>query len=152
LEGQSVQKSFIYANIKNGGLGFPNMEDQYAAYKVNHVAKLMSTEEGRRILVVCINLREKMAVNQNLIHSLEAACNQLGIDWPDWTRFKREGKTFEWDKNERNGKHQFNFIDKATNHQYKGNVESIHKSLIVHARMEYDYEKFSRFNTRGLIN
>jgi hypothetical protein len=42
------------------------------------------------------------------------------------------------DKNEKNGKQQFNFIDKVIKHEYKGNVENIYKSLIVHAKMKYE--------------
>jgi hypothetical protein len=51
LKGQSVQLSFIYGNARNGGLGVPNMHDEYAAYKINHVANLLSTEENKSILL-----------------------------------------------------------------------------------------------------
>jgi hypothetical protein len=43
---QCFQKSFIYADVKNGGLGVPNMEAEYAAFKVNHIVNLMSTTDG----------------------------------------------------------------------------------------------------------
>jgi hypothetical protein len=35
---------------------------------------------------------------------------------------------------------------------YDGNLKNIHRSLVNHARIGYDYENYSRFNTRGLIN
>jgi hypothetical protein len=70
----------------------------------------------------------------------------------NWTKFRRDGKAFEWDKKEKNAKLRFNSIYKVIKHEYKGNIENIHKGLIVHARMKYNYENFSRFNTRGLIN
>jgi hypothetical protein len=103
LKGQSIQKSFIYANVMNGGLDVPNINDGYAAYRVNHVANLMSTEVGRQILLGCINLNKKIAVNQDLIRSLEKALDQFGIDWPDWTMFRRDGKAFEWTKTKKMG-------------------------------------------------
>jgi hypothetical protein len=31
LGGQAIQRSFIYANVRNGGLGIPCMEDEYHA-------------------------------------------------------------------------------------------------------------------------
>jgi hypothetical protein len=31
LKGQNLQKSIIYPSVKNGGLGIPCMEDEYAA-------------------------------------------------------------------------------------------------------------------------
>jgi hypothetical protein len=36
-------------------------------------------------------------------------------------------------------------------HKYKGRIENIHKSLITHVRVKYDFENYSRFNTRNLI-
>jgi hypothetical protein len=33
LDGQTIQKSFIYANVRNGGLGIPCLVDEYNAYK-----------------------------------------------------------------------------------------------------------------------
>jgi hypothetical protein len=49
--GQSIQKSYLYASAKFGGLGLPCMRDEYAAYKVSHVANLLSTKEGKKILM-----------------------------------------------------------------------------------------------------
>jgi hypothetical protein len=45
-------------------------------------------------------LYKKIVVNQDLIFSFEKALNQLEIEWPDWDKFKRDRKSFEWDKNE----------------------------------------------------
>jgi hypothetical protein len=66
LKGQSLQLSFIYGNARNGGLGVPNMEDEYAAIKINHVANLLSTDEGKNILLGYIN-DEKWFTVTNLI-------------------------------------------------------------------------------------
>jgi hypothetical protein len=57
IGGQSIQRSFIYANVRNGGLEIPCMKDEYAAYKVNHIANLISTEKGKRILKGYIELK-----------------------------------------------------------------------------------------------
>jgi hypothetical protein len=35
---------------------------------------------------------------------------------------------------------------------YDDNLKNIHRSLVNHARIGYDHENYSRFNTRGLIN
>jgi hypothetical protein len=35
---------------------------------------------------------------------------------------------------------------------YDGTLKNIHRSLVNHARIDYDYENYCRFNTRGLIN
>jgi hypothetical protein len=50
VKGQTLPLSFIYASIKNGGLGVPCMKDEYAAYKVHHIANLLPTIDGRGIL------------------------------------------------------------------------------------------------------
>jgi hypothetical protein len=79
--------------------------------------------------------------------------NHLKIDWPDWERFKADRLNFEWTPNEKkNGKSQFRFIDARTKHEYSSRVENIHKCLIEHARIVYDYDNYSRHYTRGLIN
>jgi hypothetical protein len=36
--------------VENGGLEIPCMEDEYAAYKIHHMATLMSILDGQRIL------------------------------------------------------------------------------------------------------
>jgi hypothetical protein len=103
LKGQSLQLSFIYGNTPNGGLGVPNMEDEYAAYKINHLANLFSTEEGKSILLGHINIDKKIAKNQNVVKSFEEALETLKVELPDWERFNREGKSFSWSVNERTG-------------------------------------------------
>jgi hypothetical protein len=70
------------------------MEDEYAAYKINHVANLLSTEEGRNILIGYVNFNKRIAKNQDVIASFEEALKTLNVDLPDWERFKREGKSF----------------------------------------------------------
>jgi hypothetical protein len=42
-------------------------------------------------------------------------------------------------------------IDQISKYEYKGNLENINKSLITCAKMKFDYENYSRFNSRGLI-
>jgi hypothetical protein len=91
-----LQLSFIYGNARNGGLGVPNMEDKYAAYKINHVSNLLSTDEGKRILLGYININKKIAKNQDVIWSFEEALKTLKVELPDWERFKREGQKFNW--------------------------------------------------------
>jgi hypothetical protein len=53
IDGQAIQKSFIYANVRHGGLGIPCMVDEY---KVNHIANLLSSEEGKKVLNGYLNL------------------------------------------------------------------------------------------------
>jgi hypothetical protein len=47
---QSLQKSFLYTNVRNGGLGLPCMKDEYRAYKVHDIAHLMSVNEPKEVL------------------------------------------------------------------------------------------------------
>jgi hypothetical protein len=47
------------------------MMDEYAAYKINHIANLMSTEEGKKTLHGYINFKKKIAANQDLIRSFD---------------------------------------------------------------------------------
>jgi hypothetical protein len=68
LGGQAIQKSFIYANVRNGGVGIPCLVDEYNAYKVNHIANLLSSEEGKKILNGYCNLKGKIAKNQDLMN------------------------------------------------------------------------------------
>jgi hypothetical protein len=103
--------------------------------------------------MVIINFKKKIVANQYLIGSFEKALNHLKIDWPDEKRFKADRLNFEWAPNEKkNWKLQFHFIDARTKHEYNGNVENSHKCLFEHARRVYDYDNYSRYNTRGLIN
>jgi hypothetical protein len=81
--GLSLQISFIYASVRNGRLGIPRMMDEYAAYKVHHVASLMSTTDGRGILDGYLNIRKKVAKHLSLIDSLEQALKYLRIKWLD---------------------------------------------------------------------
>jgi hypothetical protein len=63
-----------------------------------------------------------------------------------------QGTGWDWKVNEKdNGRKYFNFIDRVSGHKYKGRIENIHKSLISHTRVPYDFENYSRFNTRNLI-
>jgi hypothetical protein len=91
IGGQSIQKSFIYANVRNGDLGIPCMRDEYDAYKVNHIANLMSSEEGKKNLVGYIEMKNKVTKNQDLIVFLEKALSRLNISWQDWNEFKLQG-------------------------------------------------------------
>jgi hypothetical protein len=112
----------------------------------------MSTEEGKKILNGYIHFLKKIASNQDLIGFFEKTLNHWKLDWPDWERFKADRLNFEWTSNEKkNGKLQFHFINERTKHEYCGKVENIHKCLIEHARIVYDYDNYSRYNTRGSL-
>jgi hypothetical protein len=149
---QTIQRSFIYANVRNGGLGILCMVNEYNAYKVNHVANLLSSEDGKKILGGCLNMTGKIAKNQDLVKALEDALGKLNITWCDWDDFKVQRTTWEWKTNEKDdNKSYFNFIDRSSKHKYKGRIENIHKSLISHTRVAFDFENYSRFNTRNLI-
>jgi spore maturation protein CgeB len=63
LKGQSIQMRFIYANVRNGGLGVPNMVNEYAACKINHMANLIWIEEGKKILMGYFDLNRIIVVN-----------------------------------------------------------------------------------------
>jgi hypothetical protein len=131
IGGQSIQKSFIYANVRNGGLGIPCMIDEYDAYKVNLFANLMSYEEDKKILIGYNEMKSKITKNQDLIVALEKSLKRLNIIWQDWEDFKLQGINWEWRSDEKeNGRESFNFVDLVSQHKYKGKVENIHKSLI----------------------
>jgi hypothetical protein len=113
---------------------------------------LLSTDEVKHILLSNININKKIEKNQDVIKSFEEALKTLKVELPDWERFKREGQEFNWSVNERTGNSEVIMIDKTSGHVYKGKVDNIHKMLITHAKIKYDYENYSRYNTRGLIN
>jgi hypothetical protein len=60
IKGQALQRSFIYANVRNGGLGALNMLNEYHAYKVNHIANMLSSEDGKKMLNGYISLKGKI--------------------------------------------------------------------------------------------
>jgi hypothetical protein len=70
------------------------MQDEYAAYKINHVANLLTNEEGKSILLGYTKISKKIAKNQDVIKSFEDAMESLKVELPDWERFKRKGKKF----------------------------------------------------------
>jgi hypothetical protein len=148
--GQSFQK--IYASAKYGGVGLPCMVDEYAAYKVSHVANMLSTSEGKNILKGYLSIHEDVPDNQDLIRSLETALKHLQLKWQDWERFIEEKeKTWEFTKNEKSGLEKFKFKDLRRGQTIKGRIKNIHKCLIVHSKIPYDYENYSKFSTRALI-
>jgi hypothetical protein len=81
--------------IRNGGLGVPSMKYEYAAYKVHHIANLMSTTDEREILDGYLNMKKKMVKYLSLIDSLEEALNHLGIKWLDLGEFIEKRRKFE---------------------------------------------------------
>jgi hypothetical protein len=87
-----------------------------------------------------------------VIKSFEEALKTLKVELPDWERFKREGLKFNWSVNEKTGNSEVIIIDKTSEHVYKGKVDNVHKMLITHAKVKYENENYSRYNTRGLIN
>jgi hypothetical protein len=56
------------------------MDDKYTAYKVHHIANLISTEEGKRIVMDYLSFKKKLARNQDLIEILEKALEHLKIN------------------------------------------------------------------------
>jgi hypothetical protein len=128
------------------------MEDEYASYKIHHITNLMATTDGKGILDGYLNCKKKTAQHLDLLGSLEKALGDLNIDWLDWNDFKQKRRSFNWTLNEKTGKPQFRFIDKTTKETIEGNLLNFHKTIINHARIKYDYDNYTRFNTRGLIN
>jgi hypothetical protein len=59
------------------------MKYEYTAYKINHVAKLMSITNERGILDGYLNMKRKVAQHLGLIDSLEEVLDHLGIKWSD---------------------------------------------------------------------
>jgi hypothetical protein len=152
VKGKTLPLSFVYASVRNGGLGVPCKKDEYAAYKVHHIANLMSTTDGQGILDGYLNMKRKVAQHLSIIDSLGKALNYLRIKWLDWVEFVEKRRKFEWTHNEKNNKARFRFRETTTGPIYDSNLKNIHRSLVNHARIGYDYENYSRFNTRGLIN
>jgi hypothetical protein len=58
---------------------------------VNHVANLLSSEDGKKILKGYYDLKGKIAKNQDLVEGLETALSELHITWCDWEDFKLQG-------------------------------------------------------------
>jgi hypothetical protein len=112
----------------------------------------MSTTDRRGILEDYLNIRKKAAKHLSIIDSLEQALKHLGIKWLDRDEFFEKRRRFEWTLNEKTSKTQFRFQDETTGSIYDGNLKNIHRSLVNHARIVYDYEMYGRFNARGLIN
>jgi hypothetical protein len=110
---------------------------------VNHVANLLSSEDGKKILNGYLLLKGKVARNQDLVKDLKEALKWLNIKWCDWDDFVLQGVNWDWKINEKdNWKQYFNFIDTTSQHKYKGIKENIHKSVIAHSKVKYDYENY----------
>jgi hypothetical protein len=73
IKGQCLQKSFIYANGRNGELGVRCMIDECAAYKVHLIANLMLTEEWESILMGYLCFNKKLVHNRDFIETLGKA-------------------------------------------------------------------------------
>jgi hypothetical protein len=92
---QSFPLSFIYSSVRNGRLGVPCMKDEYAPYKVYHLANLILTTDGQGILDDNLNMKKKVAKHLNVIDSLEEALNHLKIKWLDWDEFVEKRRMFD---------------------------------------------------------
>jgi hypothetical protein len=92
LKRQNLQKSYCYASLRNCGLGVPSVRDEYAAYKIHHLATLMFTTDRQEILDGYLNLGRKVAIHLSLVGSLEKALNHLHIIWQDWDEFVQKKK------------------------------------------------------------
>jgi hypothetical protein len=71
------------------------MEDEYASYKIHHMATLMSTPDGQGILDDFINIEKKAAKHLTINGSLEGVLNLLSIKWLDWDKYKEKRRRFE---------------------------------------------------------
>jgi hypothetical protein len=67
-------------------------------------------------------INKKIAKNQDVIKSFEDGMNSLKVELPDWERFKREGKGFNWSVNEKAGCSEVIIIDKTSEHVYKAKL------------------------------
>jgi hypothetical protein len=113
---------------------------------------MLSSEDGKKMLNGYRNLKGKIARNQDLVEDLEKALDAISIKWCDWDDFVLQGINWDWRTNEKDNNHQFfNFIDLTSEHKYKGRKENIHKSVVAHTKVQFDFENYSRFNTRNLI-
>jgi hypothetical protein len=112
----------------------------------------MYTTDGQGILDGYLNLRRKVAIHLSLVVSLGKALNHLHMKWLEWNKFVQKRRRFEFTTKEKTGKKQFRFEDLATHIEYGGNLKNIHRSLVNHTRIAWDYQNYKRFNTRGLIN
>jgi hypothetical protein len=80
---QCLQKNFIYDNSRNVGQKLPCIEDEYTHYKVHNIANLISTEEGKRILIGYFSFTKKRVSNHDFIGTLEKALEHLKINCLD---------------------------------------------------------------------
>jgi hypothetical protein len=93
-----------------------------------------------------------MAKHRSLIDSIGKTLNRLYIKWVDWDEFKEKRRRFEWTTDKKTGKRHFRFEDLITCVNYDSNVKNTHRSLVNHARISYDFDNYSKYNTRGLLN
>jgi hypothetical protein len=56
------------------------MEDEYATYKVHRISNLISTKEGKRILMGYLSFKKKLVCNRDLIGTLKKALEHLKIN------------------------------------------------------------------------
>jgi hypothetical protein len=74
---QNLQKSFIYASVRNGVLWVSWMNDSNAAYSIHHIYSLISRTDGRDILDDYLNMKRKVEQHLSVIDFIEKALNQL---------------------------------------------------------------------------
>jgi hypothetical protein len=78
IKGQKLQVNMMYMSGKDGGLGIPCMKDEYNAYKVHHVERLMCYVEGRQILKGYLKLK-RLSKFQDQKCLLNKALSDLSI-------------------------------------------------------------------------
>jgi hypothetical protein len=86
---QSLPLHYIYASYKDGGLRLAKCEDEYHTYKIHHVAHLMTTVHGRRILKGYVKLlnNQRLPAFQLLYPAAQNALAKLDLHWIELQKF-----------------------------------------------------------------
>jgi hypothetical protein len=91
IKGQKLPKHYIYGSWKDGGLGISKVQDIYDTYKLHHIAHLLKTDHGRRILKGDLSLNElPLPEFHRLNRRVEVVLKKLNIKWVEWEKFKEQ--------------------------------------------------------------
>jgi hypothetical protein len=129
---QPLPLHYIYASYKDGGLGLAKCEDEYHTYKIHHIAHLMKTEHGRRILKGYGKLidNQRLPAFQLLYPAVKNALAKLDLKWIEFDKF------LESDKHSykpclgvnAKGNPTCNFIDQKPKHRYEALLKKVNTS------------------------
>jgi hypothetical protein len=72
----------MYASYKDEGLGLKSCEDKCNTYKIHHIAFLLKTEHGRRIMKGYgkLFINQRLSAFQTLIPVLDHALEKLNLE------------------------------------------------------------------------